>query len=153
MTAVEIDQRAVAFLNEKLPKLNVIHQDILKFSYASHIDSLKLPTNTTVSIIANLPYGIVSQVLFALADTHTDIDVAVVTMQWEVGDRICARPNTKTYGIPSVIFQLYADCKIVFKIPPTVFYPVPKVDSALLRIDFTKPHKDLKTVFPEQLRK
>eukprot|EP01031_Cornospumella_fuschlensis_P033369 gene33369-40373_t len=47
MTAVEIDQRAVAFLNDKLPKLKVIHQDILQFSYDSHIKSLNLPENST----------------------------------------------------------------------------------------------------------
>ena len=59
-----------------------------------------------VNIIANLPYNIVSQVLFSLADSYKAIDQAIVTMQWEVALRICASPNTKDYGIPSVVFQL-----------------------------------------------
>ena len=59
-----------------------------------------------VNIIANLPYNIVSQVLFSLADSYKAIDQAIVTMQWEVALRICAAPNTKDYGIPSVVFQL-----------------------------------------------
>ena len=57
-----------------------------------------------------------------------------VTMQLEVAERIVAKPSTKQYGIPSVVFQLYAAPKINFKIPPSVFYPKPNVDSALLTL-------------------
>jgi 16S rRNA A1518/A1519 N6-dimethyltransferase RsmA/KsgA/DIM1 with predicted DNA glycosylase/AP lyase activity len=52
----------------------------------------------------------------------------------EVAERIVAKPSTKQYGIPSVVFQLYAAPKINFKIPPSVFYPKPNVDSALLTL-------------------
>jgi 16S rRNA A1518/A1519 N6-dimethyltransferase RsmA/KsgA/DIM1 with predicted DNA glycosylase/AP lyase activity len=55
-------------------------------------------------------------------------------MQLEVAERIVAKPSTKQYGIPSVVFQLYAAPKINFKIPPSVFYPKPNVDSALLTL-------------------
>ena len=54
--------------------------------------------------------------------------------QLEVAERIVAKPSTKQYGIPSVVFQLYAAPKINFKIPPSVFYPKPNVDSALLTL-------------------
>merc|ERR1712157_418724 len=77
------------------------------------------------------------------------------TMQWEVGRRVMARTRTKDYGILSVVFQLYADCKIHFKIPPTVFYPPPKVDSALLGLYFLGPSKlraRLAGVNPSNLR-
>ena len=50
-----------------------------------------------------------------------------------------AKPNTKEYGIPSVVFQLYCSPVLNFKLPPTVFYPQPKVDSALMTLDFNKP--------------
>ena len=74
-------------------------------------------------------------------------------MQLEVAERICAQPSTKQYGIPSVIFQLYGSTKMNFKIPPTVFFPVPKVDSALVTIDFTTPHRDLHLIEMDHLRK
>lgn len=109
--------------------------------------------NGRVNIIANLPYYITSQVLFALADSHLAINKAVVTMQWEVAERLTAVPSTKAYGIPSVVFQLYGTTTTNFKIPPSVFFPKPKVDSALVTIDFTKPHKDLHTVEGDDLRK
>jgi ribosomal RNA small subunit methyltransferase A len=182
MKAIEIDQRAVALLNEKLPEVDVIHQDVLEFDWQKHFeerrrkkqeDSSNLPsvaTNTDVSmsskqqrphhrrgeglhIVANLPYHIVSQVLFSLADNHDCIDLAVVTMQYEVAERITAKPRTKEYGIPSVVFQLYGETLLNFKIPPKVFYPVPKVDSALVTIDFSKPHRELKRVHGVHLRK
>ena len=69
------------------------------------------------------------QILFALADaSHFGaVHSATVTMQWEVAQRMVAKPCTKDYGILSVIFQLYAEMKLHFEIPPTVFYLQPKV--------------------------
>ena len=58
----------------------------------------------------------------------------------EVAERIVAKPSTKQYGIPSVVFQLYAAPKINFKIPPSVFYPKPNVDSALLTLGTVNCH-------------
>jgi 16S rRNA (adenine1518-N6/adenine1519-N6)-dimethyltransferase len=149
MTGIEIDQRSVRFLNDKLPELNVLHQDVLQTDWAQ----LAADKGGPLGIVANLPYHITSQVLFSLADSYKAIEKAVVTMQLECAQRIVAKPNTKPYGIPSVVFQLYGATHINFHIPPTVFYPVPKVDSALLTIDFTKPHKDLHRVEGEHLRK
>ncbi len=149
MTAIEIDQRAIKFLNEKLPSLNVIHQDVLTVDWPN----IAAERDGPVNIIANLPYHIVSQVLFTLADSHKAINKAIVTTQYEVAERIVAKPSTKEYGILSVVFQLYATPKMNFKIPPTVFYPQPKVDSALVTIDFTKPHPGIYSVDPLYLKK
>lgn len=130
MTAIEIDQRSVTFLTQKLPGLNIIHKDVLRLDWPE----LAASKGGRVNVIANLPYNIVSQVLFSMADSHKVFEQAVLTMQLEVAQRIAAQPNTKDYGIPSVVLQLYCrNPKILFKIPPTVFYPVPKVDSALVR--------------------
>lgn len=149
MTALEIDQRSVKFLNEKLPGLNVLHQDVLEFDWCQ----LAADKGGKLGVVANLPYHITSQVLFSLADSYKAIDKAVVTMQWEVAERVTAKPNSKQYGIPSVVFQLYGRTELNFKIPPKVFFPVPKVDSALITIDFTKPHKHLHLVEGEHLRR
>ena len=148
MTAIELDQRAVAFLGEKIPQLKVIHQDVLTVDWPA----MAAERGGNINIIANLPYYIVSQVLFSLADSHRSIDKAVVTMQLEVAERIVAKTRTKQYGIPSVVFQLYAKPKINFKIPPSVFFPRPKVDSALLTLDFTQPHPELSRANGNRLR-
>ena len=149
MTAVEIDQRSVGFLRDKLPELNVIHKDVLEFDWAQ----LAADKGGKINVVANLPYHITSQVLFSLADNYKAIEKAVVTMQWEVAERVTAQPNNKDYGIPSVVFQLYGSTRMNFKIPPKVFFPVPKVDSALVTIDFSKPHKNLHLVEGDHLRK
>jgi 16S rRNA A1518/A1519 N6-dimethyltransferase RsmA/KsgA/DIM1 with predicted DNA glycosylase/AP lyase activity len=80
MTAIEIDQRAVAFLGEKIPGLNVVNMDVLECDWPTMAKERGGP----LSIIGNLPFYITSQILFSLADSHKAISKAVVTMQYEV---------------------------------------------------------------------
>jgi 16S rRNA (adenine1518-N6/adenine1519-N6)-dimethyltransferase len=136
---IEIDPRSKELLGEKHPELKVNLMDVMQADYPKMSEEEGGP----LSIIGNLPYYITSQILFALADaSHSNaVRSATVTMQYEVGERIIAKPCTKDYGILSVVFQLYADCKLHFKIPPTVFYPQPKVDSALIGLHFIGPNK------------
>ena len=77
---MEIDQRAVAFLQQKLPSLRVLHMDILDADWKS----LAEERGGTLSVIGNLPFYITSQIMFSLADAHTSISKAVFTMQYEV---------------------------------------------------------------------
>lgn len=142
MRAIEIDQRAIAFLNEKMPSLQVVHMNALDADWAQ----LAADRNGKLSVIGNLPYYVVSQILFSLVDNYKAIKTGVFTMQLEVAERLTAQPGCKDYGIPSVVFQLYTKPTMNFKIPPKVFYPVPKVDSALVTLDFTSPHPDLNRV-------
>lgn len=137
MIAVEIDGRAVELLRERYD-LTVIHSDVLEIDYSKlhELRSGGRDADNRLSVIGNLPYYITSQILFTLADHHAAVRRAVVTMQWEVAQRLVAKPRTKDYGILSVVFQLYTKPRIAFKIPPTAFYPQPKVTSALVVIDF-----------------
>lgn len=156
LQCIEIDGRSIELLSEKHPQLKLYHQDVLQVDYPT-LAQTAFGQSGPLSIIGNLPYYITSQILFALADaSHTDsIRSATVTMQWEVGSRLVAPTKCKDYGILSVVFQLYADCKIHFKIPPTVFYPKPKVDSALIGLHFVGPERlrrRLVGVHPEHLR-
>ena len=153
LQCIEIDDRSVSLLQNKHPKLRIVHADVLQVNYPA----LAMSEGGPLSIIGNLPYYITSQILFALADaSHSDsVRSATVTMQWEVGRRIVAPTKTKDYGILSVVFQLYADCHIHFKIPPTVFYPQPKVDSCLVGLHFLGPSRlkqRLAGVRPSNLR-
>jgi 16S rRNA A1518/A1519 N6-dimethyltransferase RsmA/KsgA/DIM1 with predicted DNA glycosylase/AP lyase activity len=136
---VEIDERSVGLLVDKHPGLRVRHADVLQVDYPTMAKEEGQP----LVVIGNLPYYITSQILFALADaSHFGaVHSATVTMQWEVGQRMVAPTRTKDYGILSVVFQLYAEVNCHFKIPPTVFYPKPKVDSALIGLHFVGPDR------------
>ncbi|GMH68413.1 hypothetical protein TL16_g04927 [Triparma laevis f. inornata] len=137
---IEIDQRSVELLNTQHPGLDVRHMDVLQVDYPSMKKELNGESGQGLAVIGNLPYYITSQILFALADaSHQDaIRSATVTMQWEVGERLVAERSTKAYGILSVVFQIYAETRMHFKIPPTVFYPKPKVDSGLVGLTFVR---------------
>lgn len=76
------------------------------------------------------------QILFCLVDYKRVIEMAVVTAQLEVAQRIVAQPCEFEYSILSVVMQLYCKPKMLFKIPSHAFYPVPKVESGVIRLDF-----------------
>lgn len=154
LQCIEIDPRSVELLGEKYPHLLVRHQDVLQVDYPQMASEEGRP----LVVIGNLPYYITSQILFALADAshYGAVNSATVTMQWEVAQRLVAPTRCKDYGILSVVFQLYANCNLHFKIPPTVFYPQPKVDSALVGLHFLGParlRQRLAGVEPYQLRR
>jgi 16S rRNA (adenine1518-N6/adenine1519-N6)-dimethyltransferase len=136
MTAIEIDQRSVAYLGQELPDLDIRHQDVLTVDWQEL--SQEKADGQQLSVIGNLPYYIVSQILFSILDAAPHVRRAVLTMQLEVAQRVVSTPKGKTYGILSVVSQLYGEPHIAFKIPPTVFQPQPDVDSALVVIDFPK---------------
>lgn len=132
LVAIEVDARAVAHLEGALPALDVRQQDVLTTDWAALSAELGGP----LYVIGNLPYYITSPILFALVEARAAIREAVVMMQLEVAERLVAAPRTKAYGILSVVFQRYADVKLLFRVPPTVFYPQPEVTSAVVRLAF-----------------
>jgi len=155
LQCIEIDDRSIQILRERHPELSVRHDDVLQVDYPEMAAKAKRP----LAVIGNLPYYITSQILFALADAaHAGaIRTATVTMQWEVAQRMVASTRTKDYGILSVVFQTYcSEVNCHFKIPPTVFYPKPKVDSALVGLHFLRPpqlRERLAGVRPAHLRR
>ncbi len=83
-------------------------------------------------LVANLPYNISSQVVFKVLDHKHLFKRLVLMFQKEVGDRLCAEPGTKDYGILSVLCRLWFDVSRVVLVPPGAFFPPPKVTSAVL---------------------
>jgi len=132
MIGIELDQRAMRVLAQNVPGATVIRSDVLLVNYTRLAEIRDGP----LSIIGNLPYHVTSQILFTLADHATSVRSACVTMQKEVAERIVARPNNKKYGILSVAFQLYADPKILFDVPPTAFFPRPNVMTSYVKLNF-----------------
>ena len=85
-------------------------------------------------MVANLPYNVSVPVLLHLLATFPGWQHGLVMVQAEVADRLAAGPGSKTYGIPSVKMAWYADTARVGTVPPSVFWPVPNVDSGLVSI-------------------
>jgi 16S rRNA (adenine1518-N6/adenine1519-N6)-dimethyltransferase len=99
-------------------------------------DALKITTLPRVPtcVVANLPYNVSVPVLLHLLATFGEWQRGLVMVQAEVADRLAAGPGSKTYGIPSVKMSWYASTARVGTVPPSVFWPVPNVDSGLVSI-------------------
>jgi 16S rRNA (adenine1518-N6/adenine1519-N6)-dimethyltransferase len=86
-------------------------------------------------IVANLPYGIAASVILRTIEEIDTASLWLAMVQREVGERFAASPADRSaYGIPSVLAQLACEVKVVRSVPRSVFYPVPRVDSVLLRL-------------------
>ncbi len=136
MRGVEVDSRLYDDLYEKFGdkgNFDLVRGDVLRISW----DDL-LPREGKAVLMGNLPYAVSTQIIFRALDFRTRVSHAVFLVQWEVGQRMCAPPGGKDFGILSVICQLFGTPKVVRKVPPTVFLPPPRVDSALVRWDVSE---------------
>ena len=131
LTLIEVDNESVVFLkNEFLnEKLDIIENDFLKFDIQS-----AYPSEENILIIGNFPYNISSQILFKSLDNYKSVKAIIGMFQKEVAERIISKNNSKQYGILSVKTQLFYDTKILFDVSPNVFFPKPKVNSAVISL-------------------
>ena len=86
------------------------------------------------SMVSNLPYNVATPIVMRLLEAAPTVTSMLVMVQREVGERIASGPGTKAYGAVSVKVAYYARAEVVGLVPPTVFIPAPKVESALVRI-------------------
>lgn len=86
-------------------------------------------------LVANLPYNVAATIILKYLSERPSLDVAVVMVQAEVADRICANPGSKSYGAYTAKFALYGEVTGRFEVPPTCFMPAPHVNSAVVRIE------------------
>ena len=132
MISVEVDPLLIEKLygNDSLRSLKIIHDDILK------INIYDLDIINPVRVVGNIPYNITSQIIFWLIEQLDFWEDAFIMVQKEVAQRLVAKASTKEYGRLTVVVGAYLDVEYCFSIPPTVFIPRPKVNSAFIR--FTK---------------
>ena len=135
LTLIEVDKESIEFLNIEFQKdkLNIIEADFLKFDIGSNY-----PSEKDILIIGNFPYNISSQILFKSIENYESISGLIGMFQREVAERIISKNNCKQYGILSVKTQLFYDTKILFNVSPNVFFPKPKVDSAVISLNRKK---------------
>lgn len=146
--AVEIDSNMVNMLRTVLAEVrnvDIVQGDILSLSIEKLLDDAGLTADEQYKVVANLPYYITSAILRHLLEADRKPSCLVVTVQEEVAKRIIAKPGKMSLLAVSV--QLYGVPEIVTRIPAGAFYPVPKVDSAVLRINLSDgPTVDVENV-------
>lgn len=137
LTAIEIDNRIIGELSEKFPNVNFINDDILKIDLSQILNP-----ELKYRVIGNIPFNLTSPILFMLIHNRNYFIDASFIIQLEVAQRIIAEPNNKSYGILSVLLNYFAEVNLKFEISPNVFYPKPKVKSAVIKLDFNKKLED-----------
>lgn len=129
LKVVEIDEESVSYLCKNLPGLqeeNIIPDDFLKM----HLD--RLFDGGQFMLIGNYPYNISSQIFFKMLDYKEYIPYCSGMIQKEVGERLAAKPGNKSYGILSILIQVWYDVEYLFTVNENVFSPPPKVKSAVV---------------------
>jgi len=94
-------------------------------------------------VVGNLPYGITSPILLKLAASHSSLDRAVLMVQREVADRVCAQPGSRDYGLLSITVQMHGPAQRLFTLPPSAFSPPPEVHSTVFRWRFAPRFAEL----------
>jgi len=143
VVAVELDSKLVALLKKRLaafPDVKIVQADILKVTPQRLLQN-NLPSSELVrgyKVIANLPYYITSPVLRHFLEGEARPSAMVVMVQKEVGEAIAATPGKMS--LLSVKIQFYSKPAIICYVPAASFYPPPKVESVILRLDvYPKP--------------
>ncbi|CCH47765.1 16S rRNA (adenine(1518)-N(6)/adenine(1519)-N(6))-dimethyltransferase RsmA [Pseudodesulfovibrio piezophilus] len=123
---LELDDELASRLESKYPDIEVVRTDALKYSWESlaHLGPCK--------IIGNLPYNVGSKLIWDIVSQVTSLQHAVFMVQHEVALRLTATPGNKAYGGLTAWVNNFANTRYLFKVPPTVFRPRPKVDSAVV---------------------
>ena len=134
LIAVEIDGRMVEDLQRKssFPSDVILHSDFLECPLGDWQKQYK----TKLRLVGNIPYHLTSPILFKVFEERSTVQDLTLMVQRELARRIVAKPRTKEYGILSVFSQFYGAPSILFNVPPSCFYPKPKVTSTVMQIRF-----------------
>lgn len=144
VVAVEIDTSLEGVLAEALKdydNIEVVFKDIMEVDLKSFLDEKRKTADgrmLPVSVCANLPYYITTPIIMKLLEEYPDFDFITVMVQKEVAVRLCTPAGGADYGAITAQINLYGKAKRLFTVPSGCFYPRPKVDSAVIRIEIYK---------------
>ncbi len=144
LTVVELDRDMIPGLVAlaATEHLRILQADALKVDFASFQNPHK-----KLRVVGNLPYNVATPLIFHILESAGQIQDMHFMLQKEVVDRIVAAPGSKTYGRLSVMIQSFCAVESLFTVAPGNFFPVPKVDSAFMRL---LPHQP--ALLPDSLR-
>jgi 16S rRNA (adenine1518-N6/adenine1519-N6)-dimethyltransferase len=145
VVSVELDPAFAAIVDETVTegrgRVALLHADVLRNKNELNPDVLRAVADlgrrvgtARTKLVSNLPYAVATPVISNLLLSDVAVERMVVTAQWEIAERLVAAPGTKDYGALAVLVQSLADVTVVRRLPPAVFWPRPKVDSAIVRI-------------------
>ena len=142
VVAVEIDKGLIPVLNKTLSEydnVTVINDDIMKIDIKKLVDEYS--DEMPVSVCANLPYYITTPILMRLIESDVKFSTITVMVQNEVAARLTASPGNSDYGAITAVLGYYGTVRRLFKVSAGCFIPMPKVDSAVVRIDLYNERK------------
>lgn len=129
--AIEFDRALLPALREAVevfPKVEIVRADVMRLDFAP------LLKGAGWRFISNLPYNLATPLLARLLEEVPEIEDFVVMVQREVGERLVSPPGSRQYGAVSVLVSYFCEGRTLGRVPPTVFWPKPKVDSVLIRL-------------------
>ncbi|MCP3993868.1 MAG: 16S rRNA (adenine(1518)-N(6)/adenine(1519)-N(6))-dimethyltransferase RsmA [bacterium] len=129
--AYEIDARLLPILDEVLAGTDVD----LRAADVMEIDLAAALGPGPWTMVANLPYNVGTPLVLDVLRRVPAIERLVVMVQREVADRFVAGPGSRAYGVPSIVASLHAQTRFAFAVPPSVFYPAPEVESAVVSME------------------
>jgi 16S rRNA (adenine1518-N6/adenine1519-N6)-dimethyltransferase len=142
VVSVEVDSDFAALTDEEVrqrDRISLLHADVLKNKNELNpvvlraVEDLGRRCGTRrVKLVSNLPYAVAVPVLANLLIGKLAVERMVVTVQWEIAERLLASPGVKDYGALAVLVQSLADVELVRRLSPKVFWPRPLVDSAII---------------------
>ena len=143
-SAVEADQDMIDILHKEYPKTQdkIIKADFVKWPIAEHI-------HEQTALVGNFPYNISTQIVFQLLENVELFPVMVGMFQKEVADRIISKPNSKVYGILSVLAAHFYTGKHLIKVSPGSFSPPPKVQSSVIVLERNADWKERKAEYKD----
>ncbi len=133
--AVEKDRSLVPVLAEVLAEVPDAASVQIVEGDALDIDWSDLLGSDSWTLVANLPYNVAVPVVMRVLAEVPQVQRLVVMVQLEVGERLCAAPGDRTIGIPTIKVAWWASARILTTVPPEVFIPRPRVQSAVLGIE------------------
>ena len=142
VVAIEIDTGLIPVLNKTLAEydnITVINADVMEVDLHEIVE--KYSDGMPVSVCANLPYYITTPILMRLLESGVKFDAITVMVQNEVAQRLVAPAGKSDYGAITAVLGYYGEARKLFKVSAGCFMPMPKVDSAVVRIDLYKKPK------------
>lgn len=139
VVAIEVDPRLAEALPETVATMAPGRSADLEVVPADALRVTDLPGPPPTALVANLPYNVSVPVVLHLLETFPSIERVLVMVQLEVAERLAAAPGSKTYGVPSVKAAWYGDVSLAGTVSRSIFWPVPNVDSGLVRLTRREP--------------
>jgi 16S rRNA (adenine1518-N6/adenine1519-N6)-dimethyltransferase len=151
VVSVELDPDFAQMVKEAIsPRstLALMHADILRNKNELNPGVMRTVRDLSarlgtkcIKLVANLPYAVATPVISNLLLSDLSVERMVVTVQWEIAERLMAVPGVKDYGALAVLVQSVADVTLLRKLPPAVFWPRPQVESAMILIRPNAPKR------------